>query len=282
MALTGGRREVVQPFDLLGAQLDAVGGGVLLDARNPLGAGNRSDVVALREQPGQGNLCRCRSDLSGNGSNLLDGAQIALEVLAREARVGLAPVVVGELLGRADLAREEAVAERRVGNESNTQLAQQRQQFGLRVSGPQGVLGLQRGDRMHNVGAADRAGTGLGQPDVADFPRGDEFGQGADGVLDGRVRIDSVLVVQIDVVGAQPLQGTFDRDADVRRTAVEDAGAAPGVRDDAELCGQHYFVAAVLDGPSDQFLVGVGTVDLGGVGGGYAGAQPPGGGSNLP
>src|SRR5882762_4903749 len=47
MALTGGRREVVQPFDLLGAQLDAVGHGILLDAGNPLGAGNRSDVVAL-------------------------------------------------------------------------------------------------------------------------------------------------------------------------------------------------------------------------------------------
>ena len=32
----GGRREVVQPFDLLSAQLDAVGSCVLLDAGNPL------------------------------------------------------------------------------------------------------------------------------------------------------------------------------------------------------------------------------------------------------
>src|SRR5467141_1459597 len=106
MALTGGRREVVQPFDLLGAQLDAVGGGVLLDAGNPLGAGNRSDVVTLCEQPGQSDLCRCCSRLSGNGSDLVNNAQITLEVLAGEARVGLAPVVAGELLGRADLARE--------------------------------------------------------------------------------------------------------------------------------------------------------------------------------
>src|SRR2546425_8776474 len=118
---------------------------------------------------------------------------------------------------------------------------------------------------MHSVGAADRGGTGLGQPDVADLAFGDQLAESASGVFDGRVRIDSVLVVQIDVVGAQPLQGTFDRDADVRRAAVEDAGAAPGVRDDAELCGQHYLVAAVLDGPSDQVLVCVGTVDLRGV-----------------
>src|SRR2546425_12360685 len=111
-----------------------------------------------REQPGQSDLCRCCSDFPGDGSDLVDDAQIALEVFADEARVGLAPVVVGELLGRADLTREEAVAERRVGNESDPQLAQQGQQFGFRVTGPQGVLGLQRGDRMHNVGAADRGG----------------------------------------------------------------------------------------------------------------------------
>src|SRR5207249_11795547 len=42
-------------------------------------------------------------------------------------------------------------------------------------------------------------------------------------------------------------------------------GTAPGMRDEAEFCGQHDFVAAVLEGPSDEFLVGVGTVDLGGV-----------------
>src|SRR5438552_17196736 len=87
----GGRREVVQPFDLLGAQLDAVGGGVLLGAGNPLGAGNRSDVVALREQPGQSDLCRCCSHLSGNGPHLVDAAQIAPEVRAGHARAVLAP-----------------------------------------------------------------------------------------------------------------------------------------------------------------------------------------------
>jgi hypothetical protein len=40
VARASGRRQVVQPFDLLGAQLDAVGGGVLLDASDPLGAGS--------------------------------------------------------------------------------------------------------------------------------------------------------------------------------------------------------------------------------------------------
>jgi hypothetical protein len=44
MALAGCRAEIVQPLDLLRAELYAVSGGVLLDAGDALGAGNRCDV----------------------------------------------------------------------------------------------------------------------------------------------------------------------------------------------------------------------------------------------
>ena len=40
-------------------------------------------------------------------------------------------------------------------------------------------------------------------------------------------------------------EGDLDDDADVRRATVEKARAAAGVRDDAELRGQHHPVAAV-------------------------------------
>jgi len=52
---------------------------------------------------------------------------------------------------------------------------------------------------------------------VQDLALGHQLGQGADGVLDGRVRVDPVLVVEVDAVGAQPLQGPLDRGPDVRR-----------------------------------------------------------------
>jgi hypothetical protein len=44
-----------------------------------------------------------------------------------------------------------------------------------------------------------------------------------------------VLVIQVDVISAEPLERSLDSDADIRRTAVEDTRAAAGVRDKAEL-----------------------------------------------
>jgi hypothetical protein len=61
------------------------------------------------------------------GLDLIDDAQVALEVLAGEARVGFAPVVIGELLGRANLPGEETVAERRVGNEADCRVVLNRE-----------------------------------------------------------------------------------------------------------------------------------------------------------
>jgi hypothetical protein len=88
---------------------------------------------------------------------------------------------------------------------------------------------LQCCDRVHGVGAADRCRRGLGQADVQDLALGHQFGEGANGVLDGSVRVDPVLVVEVDAVGAQPLQRAFDGGPDVCRAAVEHAGATAGV-----------------------------------------------------
>jgi hypothetical protein len=87
----------------------------------------------------------------------------------------------------------------------------------------------------------------------------------AGGVFNGGLRVDPVLVVQINVVCAEPLQRALNRGTDVRRAAVDDTWAAAGVRDEAELRRQHNVFAAVLDGPADQFLVAVRAVDFGSV-----------------
>src|SRR5437868_1805451 len=99
---------------------------------------------------------------------------------------------------------------------------------------------------MRGVGATDRFGRGFGEADVQDLALGHQFGNGADGVLDRSVWVDPVLVVEVDAVGPEPLQGAFDRGADVRGAAVEYTGPTAGVRDEAELRRQDDIVATSL------------------------------------
>ncbi len=74
-----------------------------------------------------------------------------------------------------------------------------------------------------------------------------------------------MLVVEVDVVGAEPAQRALHGGADIGGTAVEVPRAVSRVRDQAELGGEHDLVAAAFDRPADEFFVDVRTVDLGGV-----------------
>jgi hypothetical protein len=98
---------------------------------------------------------------------------------------------------------------------------------------------------------------------VPDLALGHQLGQRAHGVLDRRVGIDPVLVVQVNVVGAEPLERALHGRADVGRAAVEMPRALARVRDHAELGGQHDLVALAPQRLPDQFLVPERTVDLG-------------------
>src|ERR1700691_5188174 len=68
---TCGRRKLVEPLDLFSAQLDAVRADVFLDPGHVFGAGNRSDVVALRQQPRQGHLPRRGAEFGSDGHDLI-------------------------------------------------------------------------------------------------------------------------------------------------------------------------------------------------------------------
>src|SRR4051795_7096994 len=111
--------EVVELVDLGFGELDRVGCGVLLDARHAARAGDRGDVVAAGEDPRERGLRGGCADLCADRADLVDEGEVAAEVLPGEAGVGLAPVVVCEVLDGADLPGEQAVAERRVGDEAD-------------------------------------------------------------------------------------------------------------------------------------------------------------------
>ena len=142
------------------------------------------------------------------------------------------------------------------------------------------------GSRVHSEYSVCRAATGwtawarrivsgsrLGQADVQDLAFGDQFGERGDGFLDGGVRVDAVLVVQVDAVDAEPRQRALDRCAHVRWTAVDDARPVSGVGDQPELRGDDDLIAAALIARPTKFFAVERTVDFGGVDVGHAEIQ---------
>ncbi|CAN5572169.1 hypothetical protein BH20ACT19_BH20ACT19_07730 [soil metagenome] len=113
--------------------------------------------------------------------------------------------------------------------------------------------------------AADGLGGRLGEPKVADLARLHELGHRPDGVLDRRVLVDPVLVVEVDVVHAEALERGVARAAHVLGLAVDPEHRAVLGALVAELGGEHDLVPAALDRPADEALVGERPVHVGGV-----------------
>ena len=144
--------------------------------------------------------------------------------------------------------------------------AQRRQHLGLGVAGPQRVLALHRGHRD-----APRARGGSCRPPASESPKcrtlpaRDELADGAGDVLDRHVRVDAVLVEQVDRVDAEPLQRRRRRRGGSARAGV----SMPCIRavDDvpAELRRDDDLVADRRDRLADELLVDVRAVHLGGV-----------------
>src|SRR4051794_34842899 len=82
-------------------------------------------------------------------------------------------------------------------------------------------------------------------------------------LLDGHLRVDPVLVEQVDGLGAQPAQRTLDRGADVLRPAGDAGLLTVLVKGEAELRRDDDAVADRLQRLADQLLVVERAVHLG-------------------
>src|SRR5271165_2960261 len=126
--LGGGSLDVAQ---VLGRQLDGDGTQVLGETTGLGGAGDRDDPRLLGEQPRQRDLC---------GRGVLAGGDLAEQIDERLVRcAGLRgetgqPITEVRAVKRrvcVDLAREEALAERAVGHETDAELFERSQQLVL-------------------------------------------------------------------------------------------------------------------------------------------------------
>ena len=253
-ALEGFRRE-----------LEVDGAEVVFEVLEALGAGDGDDVVALGEDPCEGELGRGAAEFGGDGFYGFGEVEVAGEVFALEAGVVLAPVVFGDVGGGLKASGEESAAEGRVGDEADAELAAGGEDFVFWIAGPEGVFGLEGRDGMDLGGAAEGGGSGFGHAEVADFSGGDELGHGSKGVFNGDVGIDAVLVVEVDVVEVEAFEAGVAGLADVFGAAVDAEEFAVGAAHVAELGGEDDVVAAVADGAADELLVASGAVHVCGV-----------------
>lgn len=86
-----------------------------------LGAGNRNDVIALRQHPGQRKLPGADTFIGCQRLHLLHQLQVFAEVFALETRVEATVIIGAEVIRAFQCARQEATAERAVGDKCNTQ-----------------------------------------------------------------------------------------------------------------------------------------------------------------
>ena len=122
VAFAGGWREVVEPFDVIGAQHDAVCGCVLLDSGDPLGAGDRGDVVALRQQPASAIWAGVAPASAATAWTSSTMRGLRWKFSRRSADWSCAGRR-RNICGGTDLAGEKTVPQRRIGNEADAQLA---------------------------------------------------------------------------------------------------------------------------------------------------------------
>src|SRR6266702_2978257 len=100
---------------------------------------------------------------------------------------------------------------------------------------------------------------------VPDLPLLDEILHRAGDVLDWHGGVDAMLVVEVDPIGLEAPERTFDRLTDVLRPAVEPAPLA-GRRDvEAELRGDDDLIAKRRCGLAEDLFAEERAVDLGGV-----------------
>ena len=182
---------------------------------------------------------------------------------ARERRSQIVLRVEGGLCVHVHLPGQEALSQRPPRNEADAKLLTRlKHAVVFHASFDERVFGLDGGNRLNRVRAANGLRARLREAEVQNLPGLDQILDRAGHVFDRHGEIDAVLVVEIDAVGPEALERFLDDLPDTLRPAVQPVRA---VDLEAELGGDGDLVADRREGLADQFLVDVGTVDFRGV-----------------
>jgi hypothetical protein len=229
-------------MEIAGRQLEGHGADVLFEPVQFCGARDWNNPRLPGKQPRERNLGGCGLLPFRERRQPLDKREIRLAVLRREARNNVAKV--GAVEGRVlvNFAREKTLAERAERNQTDPKRLECGQHFFFRLSPPQRIFALQRGDWLHGMSAADRLHAGLGKAEVPDFPFPNQILHGSRDVFDGHVRIDAMLIEEVDDLDLEPLQRCL-RDFPYVRGATIKAGLFATFELESEFGRDDYLMA---------------------------------------
>jgi hypothetical protein len=117
---------------------------------------------------------------------------------------------------------------------------------------------------MDGMRTTDVRDTGLGKPEKSYLALLDKISYCAGHFLDRHVRINAMLIEEIDMVGIEPLQGVLNPLANMLGPAGSfGADLFAVLETKTEFGGDHHLVAPALERSTEQCFVGQWAIDLG-------------------
>jgi Fe2+ transport system protein B len=113
------------------------------------------------------------------------------------------------------------------------------------------------------MGAPDRGNARLRHAEVLDLPGSYELLDSAGHVFDRHIRVDAVLIEQVDPVGAQAPERVLGVGLDVLRADVHSVGRYATLK--TEFGGDHHLIAKRLERLADQLFIGIRAIGLSGI-----------------
>src|SRR6266567_626228 len=176
--------------------------------------GNRNNPWLLGQQPGKRNLRACCVLTFSNKTQSLNNPLIRFEILFVEARNDLAEVRVAEISVFFNGPSQESLAQRTEWHKADPEFLQRRKNLLLRLPPPQRILTLESRDRLNRMGTTNVCCSGLRHTEMLDLTFLNEIPDGARHVFNRHIRVDAMLVEQVDHVAPEPLQCGFSDRSD--------------------------------------------------------------------
>ncbi len=212
----------VDPRELRVGQLEVDRTDVLRELLGRPRADDRdAGKAVLLHEPAQRHLCRRGVDLLGDALDGLEDVPRGVAGVAVLEEIGQTPASAvgrdhGAVVGPLVFPGEEAAGQRRVRTDRDVLIRTDleivahvvrigRVEHRLGHVEPLEALDIAGPQRLRELPGGHARG-----PEIVDFPLADEFGERPHRLLDRRVLVPAVDVVQIEVVGAQSLEGPLD------------------------------------------------------------------------